>query len=499
MAEKPNIIFILTDHQIFYRHGWDGGVKPKRPHFENFAKEGINFSNAYCASPLCGPVRRTMLNGQYPHTHKNFYNTSTVPYDEESYLRMLHEDGYENYYYGKWHAGEGTPQKHHNCKGFSSEGYGNPYILPEYKEYLKKRNLPEAEHLIEYDFNSPRLRDEGFFEDLKEGELYKCQDSWAGEHAAGITVTSKDTHESFFLANTACDTLEELAKDKDKPFHLRVDFWGPHQPFFPTQEYLDMYTPEDIPVYGNFYDNLLNRAEVHSVEDNRLIGDDNQRIILPSQVPWKDWQQILARAYGHVSMVDDAAGKILDKVKELGLEENTIIIWTTDHGDALASHGGHFDKCSYMSQEVLRIPMAMKWKGQIEPNQVNDSFVSNVDVPITLLAAADLKFTQEVHGYNLLDLGLQRKVQLRESLFAETAGHGYVERINGRAVVKGPYKFVAFDGQLDELYDLEKDPYEMNNLIHKEHYQDILQEMKEELLKWQEKTNDPYEVIKNKK
>lgn len=496
MKKKPNIIFILNDHEAFYRHGWDGGVKPLRPHFENLAKEGVEFTNAYCATPLCGPVRRTMLNGQFAHTHGQLYNDSTVPYDEESYLRILHENGYTNYYFGKWHAGEGTPQEHHNCKGMSSEGYGNPYITDEYKEYIKERDLPSAEHRIDYDFNSDRLRKEGWFKKLKEGELYKCEDAWAGEHAAGITVTPKETHESFFLANLACDALEELAKDKETPFHLRVDFWGPHQPFFPTQEYLDMYNPDDIEVYGNFADDLKGRAEVHSVEDNRIIGDDNSKIIYPSPLEWKDWQQVLARAYAHSTMIDDAGGQILNKVKELGLEEDTIIIWATDHGDAIASHGGHFDKASYMSQEVMRIPMAMKWKEKIEENQKIDKLVSNIDIPITILDAANLSFTQEVHGHSLLKLVNDENYKWREDLMCETAGHGYVERIHGRMYVKDNYKLVTFEGQIDELYDLDKDLYELDNLANKEEYKDKVIEMKKGLIKCQEKTNDPQQFVK---
>lgn len=436
-----------------------------------------------------------MLNGQYPHTHKNFYNTSTVPYDEESYLRMLHEAGYSNYYFGKWHAGAGTPQLHHNCKGFSSEGYGNPYILPEYTSYLKERNLPVAEHLIEYDFNSLRLREEGFFKDLEVGKLYKCQDTWAGEHAVGVTVTPEDTHESFFLANSACDALDEIAKNPDQPFHLRVDFWGPHQPFFPTQEYIDMYNPKDIPVYGNFFDNLHEKADVNHVEDNRILGDDNQRIILPSPLPWKDWQIILSRAYAHISMIDAAAGRIIQKLRALGLDENTIIVWAADHGDALASHGGHFDKCSYMTQEVMRIPMAMQWKGQVEPRQVFDEYVSNIDIPITLLDAAGLRFTQEVHGLSLLNLVKNGNGGWRNSFFGETAGHGYVERIHGRLVVKDEYKLICFENQIDELYDLKKDPYEMNNLATRSEYQEKMRELKQELLCWQDKTNDPYRFV----
>ncbi|MEG0169054.1 sulfatase-like hydrolase/transferase [Anaerorhabdus sp.] len=490
---KPNVIFILNDHQAFYRHGWDGGVKPLRPNFEKFASEGAEFTNAYCATPLCAPVRRTMLNGQFAHKHKNYYNTSSAPYDEETYLEALFKEGYKNYYFGKWHAGadNATTIENQHCEGFSCDGYGNPYTSETYKKYLERYNLPMAEHFIEWHCCSDRLFAEGHFPKIKVGENYKCESSWCGEHAMGITVTPKETHESFFLANLACEKLEELVKNgSDEPFNMRVDFWGPHQPFFPTKEFYDMYNPKDIKEYGNFSDDLNNRADVHRTEDNRFIGDDNQKIIHPNPVPWETWQEILAHAYAHNTMLDAAAGKILDKVKELGLDKNTVIVWATDHGDALASHGGHFDKCSYMSQEVMRIPMAIKWPGVIDPNQKFNQLVSNMDIPVTIMDAVGLKFKQEYHGSSLLPLVKHETKEWRDDLMCETAGHGYVERINGRMMVHDNYKLVKFENQIDELYDLDKDPFELNNLAQDENYKDIKHDLLKRLRTWQAKTND---------
>lgn len=489
MEKQPNIIFILNDHQAYSGHNQEK-VKPLRPNFENFASEGINFDNAYCATPLCAPVRRTMLNGQYAHMHQNWYNTSTVPYNEETYLRLLSKGGYKNYYFGKWHAGANNAiTAGQDCEGFSCDGYGNPYITETYKDYLKRYDLTEAEHLIKWHCISDRLFDEGTFLDIEVGKSYKCKDNWCGEHAIGITTTSQDTHESFFLANLACEALEKAASS-DQPFHLRVDFWGPHQPFFPTQEYYDMYNPLDIVEYGNFDDDLSNRADVHKTDDNRFISADKQ-LIYPNPVDWGTWQEILAHAYAHGTMIDAAAGRILAKVKDLGLDDNTLIIWATDHGDALASHGGHFDKCSYMSQEVMRIPMAMKWQNVIKPGQVSEDLVCNIDIPLTIVDAANTPFTQEVHGFSLLPLARGDKSVVREDLMCETAGHGYVERIDGRMLVYQNYKLVLFDEQLDELYDLVVDPYELDNLAYKDDYQIIKKDLLCRLGNWQRKTHDP--------
>ncbi len=490
--KKPNIVFILNDHQIHYRHGWDGGQKPITKNFDALAAEGVTFDNAYCATPLCGPVRRTMLNGLYAHKHGQHYNDSAVPYDEESYLRLLSGAGYNNYYFGKWHAGPGTPQEDHNCGGFSCEHYGNPYITDTYKEYLEKRGLETAVHKIEYDF-SPSSH-HMFFDGLEEGTEYRCKDTWCGEHAVGVTITPKETHEAFFLANLACDQLEQLANSEDnEPFHLRVDFWGPHQPFFPTQEYIDMYDPEKIEVYGNLYDDLENRAQVHKTDVNKNISKDKQ-IILPSALPWKEWQTILARAYAHQTMVDDAGGLILKKLEELGLSEDTLVIWSTDHGDALASHGGHFDKCSYMSEEVMRIPMAMRWPKVLNKKEKSSELVSNIDIPVTILDAAGLKFSEKVHGQSILSGLLSKEHTWRKGLMCETAGHGYSERVHGRMYVEGDFKYVNFVGQLEELYNLKDDPYELNNLAYDKNHLDKRQYMFDALRKIQSETEDRVEI-----
>lgn len=139
MKKQPNIIYLLNDHQAYYGH-----TIPKRPCFEAFAKEGVEFENTYTACPLCGPARRTMLTGLYPHHHQELINDQDHPYDRETYLDILAANGYRNYYFGKWHAGPGTAFDHH-CEGFSYPSYNNPYTKPEYKEYLERYHLPEPE------------------------------------------------------------------------------------------------------------------------------------------------------------------------------------------------------------------------------------------------------------------------------------------------------------------------------------------------------------------
>ena len=194
--------------------------------------------------------------------------------------------------------------------------------------YCRERGLPRAQHLVERALRPDSYENSHFFPKLREGALYQCEDYWCGEHATGITTTPKETHEAFFLANLACDKLEELARREDgRPWSLRVDFWGPHQPFFPTQEFADLYNPADIPEYPSFRSSLSDKPDNLHWEASRPLGD-GARLICPNPLPWSEWQKMLARCYAHITMVDAAGGLIVDKLRQLGLDEDTLIIWT---------------------------------------------------------------------------------------------------------------------------------------------------------------------------
>jgi arylsulfatase A-like enzyme len=478
--KKPNILFLLNDHQAYYRHSWDQGPKIQRPWFDKLAEQGITFNRAYTACPLCGPARRTMLTGLYPHNHGELKNGVDHPYDREVYLDLLAEAGYRNYYYGKWHAGPGTAHDH-GCEGFNYPSYNNPYTKEEYSQYLQEHNLPEPEIWIE----------RNFMPGLHKGEsniIHKQTNRWCNEHASGILRTPKETHEAFFLAHLACEQLKQLAEaGSDTPFAMRVDFWGPHQPYFPTQEYADLYPPEDIPVYGNFSDDLSTKPDLYKHESNYGISDKG-KLIIPNPLPWSEWQKVLSRCYGQITLMDEAAGRIIDMLDELGLADNTLVIWTTDHGDAVASHGGHFDKRSYMPEEVIRIPLAMRFPGRIPPGQKSEKLVGNIDYAPTMLDAADAQFIEEPDGRSLLPLCADPQHPWRNEIVSET--HGHMEIALGRAVIGERYKYIFNEADLDELYDLQEDPYELDNLVFSVAHRDELIRMKQVFAQWRGDSKD---------
>lgn len=470
--KKPNILFLVGDHQAYYGHEQYYSIR--RPAYQRLVAKGVDFKRAYCSTPLCCPSRRTMATGLYAFHHGQINNQASADYSYETYMDCLKKEGYQLYYYGKWHAGKGTPGDF-GAEGVFCEDYGNPYLLPTYQKYLEEFNLPFPVAYIEQNWCTP-----GWIDDIMEGSEYRLDRKTMNECISGILKTPKETHEAFYLAYEACKKLEEL-KDNSQPFCLRVDFWGPHQPYLPTREYSDLYDPASIPVYPSFEDDLSTKPDVYHFEGGKGISE-GYRILQPNPVPWDQWAKTLSRCYGQITLTDEAGGLILDKLEELGLAENTLIIWTADHGDGLACHGGHFDKDAYLAEEVMRIPAGVRFDGQLPSGVISHALVSNVDFAPTILEAAGTRFGGQVDGRSLLSIFRTGERPWREVLYGETFGHHFKHR--GQMMVDRRHKYVKNKEQMEELYDLYQDPYEMDNLALKPDRQQLLSDMRERLESW---------------
>lgn len=465
---KKNILLLVNDHQAYYGHDQRYGIR--RPAYEKLAAQGVHFPQTYCSTPLCCPSRRTMVTGLYTAHHGQLKNGRT-PFTYETCLEKLRETGYDVFYYGKWHAGVDMPSDF-GAEGIFCEGYGNPYLLKEYGEYLKRHNLPFPRMKVEHNWCTP-----GWIDDIEEGMEYELSRPEMNECISGLLTTPKETHEAFFFAHEACRKLDELV-DNERPFCMEVHFWGPHQPYTPTPEYAALYPPEKLEEYPSFRDDLREKPDIYHFEGGRGISE-NYRIKLDNDVPWSTWAETMSRCYGQITMVDEAGGMILDKLEELGLAKDTLVIWTTDHGDALASHGGHFDKDAYMVEETLRIPFAMRCDGVVPAGTVSPALVSNVDLAPTMLAAAGTCFREPVDGKNLFDLFTNPEQPWREQVYSESFGHHVPHR--AQMLADKRYKYVRNQGQLEELYDLQNDPYEMHNLALREEYSELLENKREQL------------------
>ena len=499
--KAKNVILIQTDHELG-RADAEGGeyYDILRPNYDAFKEQAVYFANAKCVTPLCSPARRTMVTAVTPNLHGIINNeTSIQPSSEQDTIYdVLLANGFDTdniYFYGKTHYSGGlsgdTPINTYGIQGWAITGYGQPYTKTEYKNYLKRNNYfgstyrtPVMRMGAEQLNATPNLV-AGELKDLAEMRLITG-------HLYGILEAPKEFHETYFLADMVVSQLEEIAKSgSDEPFIMSVNMWGPHHPCSPTQEFLDLYTDEngviggDIPEYPSFLDDWQNRPVVYAWDNQ---GTVNPGLETPNILNWETFRTYLAIAYASATMTDDAIGRILDAIDELGFDENTVVIWTADHGDALASHGGHSGKETYMIEEVLDIPMAIRSPDYTDlAGTVNTSFVHTADVPVTMLDVLGLSFPDKVSGMSMLDL-IEGTAEPRPYLVSQT--NGLHSETHARTVYFGKYKYTSYLNDMDEMYDLEKDPYEMNNLIFDSAHQGIIGLMQDMLREWQSENGD---------
>lgn len=452
-GKKKNIVLIVTDHQLYRNHS------PLRPHYDEFSEDAVVFDNAYCSTPLCAPARRSMLDGLYAHRHGNIYNQSPAPFTEETYFPLLERAGYDNYTYGKWHSGPGTAYDL-GVKGFSVPGYGTPYMTKEYRDYLEEMNLPYPEMEIIQTFPNPGTAKD--FPGLVNGNpSYSPRGTWCGEQAIGILKTPKETHEAFFLSHLASRQIEKLSSS-EKPFHLSVHFWGPHQPYFPTKEYVDMYSGMKIGRYPSLDDDLAAKPGTYR-HMNSPLSDENGNLRFPSVFSADEWEKFLKIAYAQTTLIDDAIGMILDSIRKNGLEDDTVVIITSDHGDALASHGGMFDKGSFLTEETVAVPFAVRIPGVKACH--SPALISTIDWAPTILDIAGTRFSSPVDGESILPVITGERASIRDRVLIESFGQGYRDRTKAFGYVDTSHmKFVVTENDIPELYDLKSDPYEMKNL-----------------------------------
>jgi arylsulfatase A-like enzyme len=457
--QKPNIVWLVQDH-VTWKHLRDTkGPKPQLAAYERIASEGTVFDRAYSVHPLCTPARASMLSGVYPHKHGITRNDDrslrqSFPDGMELFHEFVKAQGYRTGYFGKWHAGTGDAQQL-GFEGFSLPGYGNPYTSQAYEDYLRRYSLPDPIVDLEWAAgNKPPATELN----MKEVVRFAGQDPSGFQSASsGYFKAPVEATEAFFLTQLAADWIEEVAVE-DSPFMLRVDIWGPHQPYLVADPFKNTIVAGDIPEYPNFSNTFADRPAYHQ-------RDREEWRARTGFTEWSEWQPILATAYEHFAQTDAALLKILDTLDRLGIANDTIIIYTADHGDILASNGGLFDKDSMLTEETMAIPLVVKWPGVTKGGEKRNELVMNLDIVSTVLEMSGAEVPAYMDGLSLAGLlAGEQQGEWREALMTEHYGHKDYYNIQ-RVLYYEHYKYVAHLDDSDELYDLQSDPFELTNRI----------------------------------
>ncbi|NOZ23568.1 MAG: sulfatase-like hydrolase/transferase [Planctomycetes bacterium] len=469
MPDRPNVLLFFVDQQRFDTLGLNGHPTCKTPALDRMASEGVNFTRAYSCCGLCSPARSSVMTGLYPHSHGQLTNTHDwqtrrfldpkIP----TFARMLSDAGYHTSYVGKVHLS--SPE--------SPLQYGFREWHRPYHQYLKERGLkPTANQWGAVDQDGligPRFG----------------PDSTCFRWPFAATCTGPvESHREYWRAEEGIRILEERAKDrKDNgtPFFLRIDFPGPHLPFIIPEPYASMYDTGEIPEPPEFAETFERKPYMHA---------QMPRLWQTEGTDWAFWQPIVAKYWGYVTFLDHLIGRVMDRLRDLGLEDNTAVFYTTDHGDTCGSRR-MFDKGYCMYEELYHIPFIASWPGVWSSGQ-SDRFINHMDLMPTFLELAGIQPPEGLDARSIQPL-LEGKAPDDWATDAYAEFHGMQWGLYSQRMVRAErYKLVFNAPDIDELYDLESDPAELKNLIDDPDVADVQHEMYRRLFRRMQETGDPF-------
>lgn len=487
---KPNIILIVTDqHRADTFHYCNSQSPCITPNLDALAGESLCFDNAYTTAPICTPARASLHTGLNPSVTglcSNIYQPGCTTHElaDRPWLlsRRLQANDYRCGYTGKWHLGMGKD------KSASAEGRKLLKRMQKFDmcadAYLQYGTLPTDVGFTGDDF--PGHGDGGnetpqFQAYLKENGLQQTIEGKygaerPGDHSRGGTITTGEkTTIEYFLSQRAREITEEL-KGQDAPFFLALNFWGPHEPYYVTQEDLALYEGLEIPPWPGF--------EQGKKPVNRL-----QTVVQRPEKDWSFFANNLRHYYAAITNIDRQIGRYLDYLRQEGLYDNSYIIVTADHGDSQGCHSGLENKTYHMYEETTRIPLLIKPPKGI-PQKTVHYLANTCDVYATILDIAGEPACNSQHGISFLPY-LQGETQpLRTETVTESVG-AFPMLASQRMYRTGEYKYVFNCAGDDELYRLTSDPQEQDNLAGKEEYADVLQQMRDGLAAYMYRIQDP--------
>lgn len=465
---KPNILLITTDQQHFSCLGVRN-PQLKTPNLDRLAAQGALFDRAYCPNPLCSPSRSSIITGQYPSTH------------------------------GCWTIGTKLDEERRTLGGYLSEaGYDTTLVGKAHFQPL--RSVPEQSSLEA----PPTLRDLDFWRDFR-GPYYgfdrislarnHADESWAGQHyalwmeAGGLknwrdyfqndegTVPARkhswDLPEEYHYTNFV--TAESIAAIDGSvaagtPFFTWASFQDPHPPYLVPEPWASMYDPVDMEP-GRIEPGELDAMPPWFGQTQSTEPDFTQWQETPFAnhgfgshlIAENDLQRDIAIYFGMISFIDAGVGRILDRLDELDLAANTLVVFTTDHGHFLGQHG-LTAKGAFHYEDLLKIPMIARYPGHIPPGWQSSALQSLVDLAPTLLCAADLPIPSDMQGVNQLPVWTGLEAVARDHVLIENR-HQPTE-VHIRTYVDQRHKLTIYRGQsCGELFDLDTDPGEHRNLF----------------------------------
>lgn len=500
-GEKPNIVFIISDQHKLESTGAYGNNLAITPNIDALAKTGMVFNNAYTPAPVCAPARASLMTGMYPYANGAIYHKAPIKMPNgkvknigSGYLResgyyegivtladIFKEQGYVSASPGKMHVhGELQKDVDEDYKVGNSMGFDE--ISLRYYTYFPGGHYQDEVGEDTY------MRYRQF---KKYGKTYKGGSMHLNEDYVPTLVKNDEDNFDMAVANKSVEFINKRAEDGQN-FFLHVGFEKPHAPFTTTQKYLDMHKPSDYQLPETF-DDWYKKGKYPWVPNWVHSG-------LPKNLTKA--QNVMAAYNACITEMDDMVGRVVDALKENGLYENTVIIYTTDHGEHLFEHGLRGKHNMY--EDAVNVPFIISYPKLFQQNTINNSHVSFIDLMPTFAELINGVTPKTAQGTSLIEVLKNGKELKDRVVFSEFRGGDYkllpgAKNVPSRMMCKGNYKFIYTHGIIDQLYNVKQDPDELNNLIfdkkHKEVYQNMFFQI---LAEWRFQEYNPL-IIKLKR
>jgi len=416
---RPNILMILSDQHRYDCLGCCGNEQVRTPHLDRLADDSVRFDRTFCTYPVCAPSRYSMLSGLFPHQNGCFHNASTLPPSIPSFPRILREHGYRTKAVGKMHF---TPT--YLDVGFDelelAEQAGQGRLDDDYHRDLRDHGLIDAIDVID--------------------QTGGYGSRFSGTFGAETSNLPEPWHSTNWIGEKAVRTITDWSRSGNL---LAVGFIKPHHPFDPPPTWDRMYDPQSITPLPGW------------LERRRPMDDDACYGVLEDRLDLDSIRRITAKYYATISQIDDQIGRMIRLLQQRGLYQDTLIIYTSDHGEYLGFHN-MLRKGPFAYEPLVRVPLMIKFPGGQGAATVRESLVSLIDLAPTVLKQVGIEPPGVMAGQDLADPSADRSM-----IFAEVIVEGlmYMARSSRHKLMIRP------GAGEDYFFDLEIDPLEMDNRI----------------------------------
>lgn len=448
--KKPNVIYVMADQLRHDAMGYSGNFKAKTPNLDKMAKESLNFNNTVSVTPVCAAHRAALLTGKYTSSTGMIVNELRVNPNQRTIAHVVGDNGYNTAYFGKWHLYANEAGNHDEIR--------NAYI-------------PPGPYRLGFDgewkaFNFHHANYDGYyFED------------------APVKLQYEKAYEPEAQFDQAIDYVSKHAND-EKPFFMVLSVGIPHDPW----------RKEDVPeeYYKLFEDEQFRLPESWKDTPDPLMdrNTDPERW----QNFWKKNIPEFKRGYhAQVASLDDYMGRLVKQLDSLDLSEDTILVFSSDHGETFGENGRVYKMTFY--EGSARVPLLIRWKGHIPEGLNSDALINTPDLMPTLLGLLDLPIPEEVEGMDLSHIVLGEAGPEPEIAFMQGMGHTFLwnDGHEWRAVRDKRFTYARYlvDGS-ELLFDNQNDPLQMKNVVDDLYYSEVYLDLKEKMENKMEELNDEF-------